>query len=94
VIKTFKYLGELENIFKNVRTGKRTFNTRTTFFVTLDANGLAINLEKCVYAVPTLEFLGHKILATGLAPAADHAAKIKNCPPPRTLSNCYVFSAW
>jgi hypothetical protein len=48
----------------------------------LATNGLAINLEKCVFAVPTLEFLGHRILVTGLAPAADHAAEIKNCPPP------------
>jgi hypothetical protein len=49
------------------------------FFAALAANGLVINKEKCVFAVPTLEFLGHKISATGLAPAADHAAEIKNC---------------
>jgi hypothetical protein len=30
------------------------------FFATLASNGLAINLEKCVFAVSTLEFLGHK----------------------------------
>ncbi len=47
------------------------------FLAALSANGLAINLEKCVFAVPTLEFLGHKISATGLAPAADQAAEIK-----------------
>jgi hypothetical protein len=52
------------------------------FFAALAANGLPINLEKCVFAVPTLEFLGYRILATGLAPAAGHAIKIKNCPPP------------
>ncbi len=28
------------------------------FFAALAANGLAINLDKCVFAVPTLEFLG------------------------------------
>jgi hypothetical protein len=67
----------------HLRTGKRTFNTWTIllllFFV---ANGLAINLEKCVFAVSTLEFLGHKISVSGFAPAADHAAEIKNYPPP------------
>jgi hypothetical protein len=66
------------------------------FFTAFAANGLAINLEKCVFAVPTLEFLGHRILATGLAPAAGHAVEIKNCPPPppKTSINCNVFSAW
>jgi hypothetical protein len=52
------------------------------FFKALAANGLAINLEKCVFATPSLEILGHTISATGAAPTADHAAEIKNCPPP------------
>jgi hypothetical protein len=52
------------------------------FFNALATNGLAINLEKCVFAVPSLEILGHTILATRLTPTADHAAKIESCPPP------------
>jgi hypothetical protein len=51
-------------------------------FAAMAANGLAINLDKCVFAVPTLEFLGHNISKAGLTPAADHAAAIKSCPPP------------
>jgi hypothetical protein len=38
------------------------------FFNALATNGLAINLEKCFFAVPSLEILGHMILATGLDP--------------------------
>ncbi len=64
------------------------------FDATLAANGLAINLENCVFVFPTVEFLGHRISATGFAPAVDHAAKRKNCLPPRTSSNCNVFLAW
>jgi hypothetical protein len=56
------------------------------FFTALATNGLAINLEKCVFAAPSTEILGHKIFsATGGAPTADHAAKIKNCPPPQDI---------
>jgi hypothetical protein len=44
------------------------------FFKALAANGLAINLEKCVFATPSLEILGHTISATGAAPTADHAS--------------------
>ncbi len=48
------------------------------FFTALATNGLTINLEKCVFAAPSLEILRHTILATGAAPTVDHAAKIKN----------------
>jgi hypothetical protein len=38
------------------------------FFHALATNGLAINLEKWVFAVPSLEILGQMISATGLTP--------------------------
>jgi putative transposase len=62
-----------------------------TFFKTLAANSLAINLEKCVFATPSLEILGHTILVTGAAPTADHAAKIRNCPPPEGIKQLQRF---
>jgi hypothetical protein len=34
----------------------------------LTANGLALNLEKCVFAVSELDFLGHCISPAGVAP--------------------------
>ncbi len=62
------------------------------FFNALAANGLAINLEKCVFAAPSLEILGHTILATGAAPTADHAAEIENCPPPSGYQTATTLS--
>jgi hypothetical protein len=61
------------------------------FFNALATNGLAINLEKCVFAAPSLEILGHTISATGAAPTADHAAEIKNCPPPQDIKQLQRF---
>ncbi len=61
------------------------------FFKALAANGLAINLEKCVFATPSLEILGHTISATGAAPTADHTAEIKNCPPPQDIKQLQLF---
>ncbi len=61
------------------------------FFKALAANGLAINLEKCVFATPPLEILGHTISAMGVAPTANHAAKIKNCPPPQDIKQLQCF---
>jgi hypothetical protein len=57
------------------------------FFNALVTNGLAINLEKCVFAAPSLEILGHTISATGAAP------KSKTARPLRTSSSCNVFLA-
>jgi hypothetical protein len=61
-------------------------------FKALAANGLVINLEKFVFATPSLEILGHTILATGVAPMAAHATKIKNCPLPQDIKKlqCYL----
>jgi hypothetical protein len=53
------------------------------FFTSLATNGLVINLEKCVFAAPSLEILRHRNSAMGAAPMAVHAAEIKNCPPPQ-----------
>jgi hypothetical protein len=63
-----------------------------TLFSALAINGLAINLEKCVFAVPTLEFLGHRISAAGSAPATDHTTKIQNCSPPPGHQAIATFS--
>jgi hypothetical protein len=49
-------------------------------FSVLAVNGLAINLEKCVFAVPILEFLGHRITAAGSSPPTDHTTEIQNYP--------------
>ncbi len=43
------------------------------FFNVLATNGLAISLEKCVFAVPSFEILGHTISATVSAPLACRA---------------------
>ncbi len=61
------------------------------FFNALAANGLAINLEKSVFATPSLEILGHTISATGVAPMADHTAEIENCPPPQDIKQLQRF---
>jgi hypothetical protein len=65
-----------------------------SFFNALTANGLAINLEKCVFAMPSLEILGHTISAARAAPTTGHATEIELRPPLRTLNNCNIFLAW
>ncbi len=73
-----------------LRTDKYTFAI-WKLFTALAANGLAINFEKYVFATPSLEILGHRILATGAAPTADHATKIENCPSPQDIKQLQRF---
>jgi hypothetical protein len=64
------------------------------FFTALATNGLAINVEKCVFATPSPEILGHRISATGapLQPITPPRLKIANLL--RISSNCNIFLAW
>jgi hypothetical protein len=61
------------------------------FFNALATNGLAINLEKSVFEVPSLEILGHMISMTGVAPTAGHTAEIELCPPPQDIKQLQHF---
>ncbi len=53
-----------------------------TLFAILTANGLALNLEKSVFAVSELDFLGHRISAAGVAPLRDNIQVILDFPKP------------
>jgi hypothetical protein len=50
-------------------------------FSALAANGLAINLEKCAFAIPSLEILGHTISVGGSASMPDTLPRSMLAPP-------------
>jgi hypothetical protein len=82
----------LEGVFTNMEDFCMGFPDRQThllhleaFFNALATNSLAINLKKCVFAVSSLEILGHTILGKGSAPTAGHAAKIESYPPRKSI---------
>jgi hypothetical protein len=47
-----------------------------TVLATLAANALHINPAKCHFAQPQVEFLGHLVKATGIAPLTSHVQLI------------------
>jgi hypothetical protein len=53
-----------------------------TLFTILAANRLALNLEKCVFAVSELDFLSHRISASGVSPLRDNVQVILDFPKP------------
>ena len=61
------------------------------FFSVLAANGLAINLEKCIFAVPSLEFLGHTVSAEVSASTAEQTSAIEQCATPQDVKQLQSF---
>jgi hypothetical protein len=55
---------------------------RKYFFVGNSQPYLALNLEKWVFAVSDLDFLGHRISAAGVAPLWDNVYAISDLPSP------------
>ena len=51
----------------------------------LQAAGLRVNFKKCLFAVPSLQFLGHTVNESGMSPVKDNVAAVSNFPPPSDI---------
>jgi hypothetical protein len=51
--------------------------------------GLVVNLEKCVFAVDSFEFLGHVVSAQGAKPIASYVEAVEKRPPPPPPSRSF-----
>ena len=61
------------------------------FFQVLHDSGLTINPAKCVFAVPSLKFLGHMVDEAGITPLPRHVAAVQDCPPPTDIKQLQRF---
>ncbi len=53
--------------------------------------GLVINFEKCTFAVPEVDFLGHRVSASGFAPLPSRVTAIQKYPRPATVKQLLAF---
>merc|ERR1712107_661326 len=60
-------------------------------FDRLERYGLVVNPDKCVLAVPQLEFLGHSISAAGSSPMPDKVQAVADFPLPSTVQGLMQF---
>jgi cleavage and polyadenylation specificity factor subunit 1 len=84
----FSFLGD-DGVFS--KSKEEHWTHLRTLFAILAANGLALNLEKCVFAVPELDFLGHRISAAGVAPLRDNIQVILDFPKPTDCKSLQRF---
>ena len=78
----FGYLDDLEVASKNKQEHARHLRE---LFLRLREHGLVINLEKCVFGVESIDFLGHRVSAAGVAPLPDHVEAVTKFPRPSTV---------
>jgi len=57
----------------------------------LESAGLRLNLEKCFFLQPNLEYLGHTIDKDGVHPTQEKVQAIKEAPQPRSVSALRSF---
>jgi hypothetical protein len=60
-------------------------------FLRLREHGLVINLEKCVFGVESIDFLGQRVSAAGVAPLPDHVEAVTKFPRPSTVKELQGF---
>ena len=57
----------------------------------LSNNGLTLNKEKCIFGVEKLDFLGHSLSPSGVAPSESKIEAIMNMPEPKTKEQLRSF---
>ncbi|XP_061514505.1 uncharacterized protein K02A2.6-like [Anopheles gambiae] len=88
-------LNNVVNFYDDIIVAAANFdNLLETLKATLQKlkdNGLRLNRAKCVFAVPSLECLGHKIDRHGLHKSDKHIAAIRDAPRPNTPEELQLF---
>ena len=85
---SFAYLDDIL-VFSNTEEEHR--GHLQAVFNRLRRAGLAANADKCFFGVPSLDFLGHHIQASGITPLPDGVAAIKSHPEPQNVLQMINF---
>ena len=60
-------------------------------FQLLQENQLVVNIGKCVFAQPAVEFLGHRVSEEGIVPLTSHVEAVSNFPQPTEIKQLQKF---
>jgi hypothetical protein len=81
---TFVYLDDQRVASRDME--QHVADLRAMFQLLAD-NGLVINLEKCEFAVPELDFLGYRLSAAGVTPLTNSLQVMYDFPRPHTIKD-------
>jgi cleavage and polyadenylation specificity factor subunit 1 len=57
----------------------------------LQEHGLVLNVGKCQFGVPEIDYLGHKISASGVLPMQSKVRAIRDFPQPKQTQQLQTF---
>jgi hypothetical protein len=60
-------------------------------FRALQQHNLVIHAEKCVWGASSIDFLGHRVSASGVQPLPSHVAAVQDFPRPVTVRELQAF---
>jgi hypothetical protein len=60
-------------------------------FAVLQSNGLVVNADMCLFGCPEVDFLGHRLTASGISPLLSRFQAIANFPQPTTVKHLQAF---
>ena len=81
----------LDDILIASSTEKEHQDDLKAVFRRLIDHGLVIRLEKCLFGVPSLEFLGHQVSKKGSSPTQAKVKVIQTFPQPSTVKGVQEF---
>ena len=80
-----------DDILVTGKTAQEHFDTLAEVLMRLEAAGLRLKKNKCLFFVPELVYLGHKIDKTGIHTVSSKVAAIVDAPIPQNVSELRSF---
>ena len=84
----FVYIDDILVASSNAKEHRRHLRL---LFQRLAKYGLIVNVAKCVFGVDTIDFLGHRVTAQGIAPLPERVEAIRRFPRPRDAKSLSEF---
>ena len=81
----------IDDILITGHTEEEHLHTLDKVLQILEKAGVRLKKEKCVFMVPSVEYLGHRISKEGLQPADDKVRAILEAPQPTNVSELKAF---
>jgi hypothetical protein len=75
----------LDDILIASRNEREYMDHLRQVFAVLQENALQINPAKCIFAAPSLSFLGHQVDSSGIKPLKRHVQALMDFPPPSDI---------
>lgn len=82
----------LDDVLIASRDEKQHLADLRALFSRFDQHGLVINPTKCQFGRTTLDFLGHRVSASGIKPHPEKVTAIKNFQEPKTVKQLMEFN--